>query len=92
MSELTERAPDLDARLAELDGRLRAIQAELQRARGPAPTAEVTVCAGPFASLDAVRAFERALAELPGVREVARRGFEGSDRAIIDVVLDESDA
>ena len=69
-------------------------------ARAPAPgqprppttargrDADVTVSAGPFASLDALRAFEQSVARLPGVREVAVRGYEGSDRAIIEVRLD----
>lgn len=51
--------------------------------------AEITVSAGPFAHLDAVREFERALAHLPGVRETSVRGYEGSDRAIVDVRLDD---
>jgi hypothetical protein len=39
-------------------------------------------------SVDALRAFERAVSRLPGVREVAVRGYEGADRAIIEVRLD----
>jgi hypothetical protein len=49
---------------------------------------DVTVAAGPFVSVDALRAFERAVSRLPGVREVAVRGYEGADRAIIEVRLD----
>lgn len=49
--------------------------------------AELTVSAGPFASLEAVRSFQRALATLPGVRETSVRGYEGADRAIVDVRL-----
>jgi hypothetical protein len=65
--------------------------------RPPAPTRQqapgrvvpdVTVAAGPFMSLDALRSFERAVSRLPGVRDVAVRGYEGSDRAIIEVRLD----
>jgi hypothetical protein len=59
-------------------------------AAGPAPAAspgQVTVSAGPFASTEAVRGFERALAGMPGVREVEVRGYEGGDRAIVDVQL-----
>jgi hypothetical protein len=59
--------------------------------RPPARPAEdpgVTVAAGPFASLEAVRAFEQAVSRLPGVQDVAVRGYEGSDRAIIEVRLD----
>jgi hypothetical protein len=49
---------------------------------------DVTVAAGPFVSVDALRTFERAVSSLPGVREVAVRGYEGADRAIIEVRLD----
>lgn len=48
---------------------------------------QVTVSAGPFASTDAVRGFERTLAGMPGVGEVEVRGYEGGDRAIVDVQL-----
>ena len=47
----------------------------------------VTVAAGPFSSLEAVREFEQAVSRLPGVQDVAVRGYEGSDRAIIEVRL-----
>ena len=47
----------------------------------------VTVSAGPFGGTEALRHFERALAELPGVGRVAVRGYEGADRAILDVEL-----
>jgi hypothetical protein len=66
-------------------------------ARPPTPTPQqapprdvpdVTVAAGPFVSLDALRSFEHAVSGLPGVRDVAVRGYEGSDRAIIEVRLD----
>jgi hypothetical protein len=43
--------------------------------------------AGPFASLEEVRAFERTLRGVPGVAEVSVRGYEGSDRALIEVRL-----
>jgi hypothetical protein len=49
--------------------------------------ADVTLSAGPFPSLDALREFELAVSSLPGVREVAVRGYEGADRAIIEVRL-----
>ncbi len=53
---------------------------------------DVTVAAGPFVSLDALRSFEHAVSRLPGVRDVAVRGYEGSDRAIIEVRLDPTDS
>jgi hypothetical protein len=61
---------------------------------GPADdeAAELTVSAGPFPNLEAVRAFERAVANLPGVRETSVRGYEGTDRAIVDVRLDDDRA
>jgi hypothetical protein len=51
---------------------------------------DVTLSAGPFASLEALRDFEQAVSRLPGVRDVAVRGYEGVDRAIIEVRLDQS--
>jgi hypothetical protein len=57
-----------------------------QRTESP----DVTLAAGPFASLEALREFERAVSQLPGVRDVAVRGYEGNDRAIIEVRLDQS--
>ena len=61
-------------------------------ARRPAPTRrsepDVTVAAGPFPNLDDLREFERAVSRLPGVRDVAVRGYEGADRAIIEVRLE----
>jgi hypothetical protein len=50
---------------------------------------EFAVVAGPFASTESLRKFERTLAAIPDVREVAIRGYEGEDRAIVDVRLDE---
>jgi hypothetical protein len=52
-----------------------------------APLDEFSVSAGPFTSTEALRDFERALGRLPEVREVAVRGYEGDDRAIVDVHL-----
>jgi hypothetical protein len=48
---------------------------------------ELSVSAGPFTSTEALRGFERALVRLPEVREVAVRGYEGEDRAVVDVHL-----
>jgi hypothetical protein len=49
---------------------------------------DVALSAGPFPSTEALRDFETALSHLPGVREVAVRAYEGTDRAIIEVRLD----
>jgi hypothetical protein len=53
----------------------------------PAPVQEFSVSAGPFGSTEALRAFERMLERIPEVREVEVRGYEGADRAIVDVHL-----
>jgi hypothetical protein len=47
----------------------------------------VTMSAGPFGETEALREFERTIAELPGVGHVAVRGYEGADRAVLDVEL-----
>ena len=51
---------------------------------------DVTLSAAPFPSLEALREFERAVADLPAVREVAVQGYEGNDHAIIEVRLSPS--
>lgn len=58
------------------------------RARTRPDDAGVTLSAAPFASLEALHEFEQAVSRLPGVREVVVRGYEGADRAIIEVRLD----
>ena len=71
---------------AELDQRLREVQATLGAAgAGSGGLAEVD--AGPFPGLAEVRAFQAALAGLPGVAEVELRGFEVEDRAVFEVRL-----
>jgi hypothetical protein len=47
----------------------------------------VAVSAGPFADIDALRGFERALWSLPGVRDVILREYEGVDRAVVEVQI-----
>ncbi|MEA2212554.1 MAG: hypothetical protein QOF83_2502 [Solirubrobacteraceae bacterium] len=60
----------------------------LLAAVGPSgPGGPVSVSAGPFASTEALRAFRVALEALPGVGAVELRGFEGGDRAILEVHL-----
>ncbi|HKO29047.1 MAG TPA: hypothetical protein VJU80_16435 [Solirubrobacteraceae bacterium] len=58
-------------------------------ARNRSDSPDVTLAAGPFASVEALREFEQAVSRLPGVRDVAIRGYEGTDRAIIEVRLDQ---
>jgi hypothetical protein len=65
-----------------------AYESALTRLSSPgegAAVREFTVAAGPFASTESLRKFERTLAAIPDVREVAIRGYEGEDRAIVDV-------
>jgi hypothetical protein len=67
---------------------LRACEASVAQASAPEPAVrEFSVSAGPFPSTEALRGFERTLAQIPQVREVAVRGYEGGDRAIVDVRL-----
>ena len=61
--------------------------AAVSPAVSPPAVSQVSVTAGPFASLDAVRDFERALGMLPNVAAVDVRGYEGEDRAMVDVHL-----
>lgn len=77
-----------DKLLAAIDELILAYESAAEQ--GPeaeAPAPEVTVAAGPFPSIDALRDFERALAGIAGVSDVRVRAFEGADRAIIDVTL-----
>jgi hypothetical protein len=59
----------------------------LAESPSPAAPAELTVSAGPFSSIEALRAFEQDLAGLPNVHHVEVRGYEGEDRALIEVRL-----
>jgi hypothetical protein len=63
--------------------------ARLPTSREGSSVREFTVAAGPFASTESLRRFERTLAAIPDVREVAIRGYEGQDRAIVDVRFNE---
>ncbi len=56
------------------------------------PAVTLTVSAGPFATNEEVREFARELAGAPRVREVALRGYEGEDRALLDVQLTQRSA
>jgi hypothetical protein len=76
--------------LLDAHERLLASARELTDRREPAaPGPSVSVSAGPFASTDALRRFERALQTLPDVRSAVVREYEGADRAIVDVQLSE---
>jgi hypothetical protein len=70
---------------------LRAYEAALAHVSPTEPAVrEFSVSAGPFPSTEALRGFERMLSQIPQVREVAVRGYEGEDRAIVDVHLFEA--
>jgi hypothetical protein len=69
------------------DALARAARAPAGAQRSAASPRELSVSAGPFLSTEALRDFERALGRLPEVSEVAVRGYEGEDRAIVDVHL-----
>jgi hypothetical protein len=72
--------------LSSMYGAISEMQRALSSVPRLSPTA-ITLSVGPFASLQAVRGFERELERVPGVREVTLRGYEGEDRAVLDVQL-----
>ena len=53
----------------------------------PASAPEVSLTAGPFADNDEVRRFAEELAAMGLVSEVRLQGYEGEDRALLDVRL-----
>jgi hypothetical protein len=63
------------------------IPAATQAAGATSSAGPVSVSAGPFTSTAALHAFEQQLRSLPGVRAVEVRGFEGADRAVLEVHL-----
>jgi hypothetical protein len=72
----------------ELVAQLRAL-VDAQERLLASTRSSVNVSVGPFAGTEALRRFEESLRALPEVRDVVVREFEGSDRAIIDVLLAE---
>jgi len=82
---LTELSERLVASMRELLAGYERVLAPASRRR-PEP-AGATLAVGPFASIEALREFEAALSHLRGVSEVVVRGYEGTDRAIIEVRL-----
>ena len=89
IADLTARLAaltDAHERLLELHRELLSQYAEVLERRA-AETATLAVTAGPFSTTGAVRAFEDALAALPGVGGVAVREFLGDDRVQVDVRL-----
>ncbi|HEX3975743.1 MAG TPA: hypothetical protein VHW96_05730 [Solirubrobacteraceae bacterium] len=76
--------------LVEAHERLLSCARDVTERRAPAAAGpSLSVSAGPFASTEALRRFERALQSLPEVRSAVVREYEGADRAIVDVHLSE---
>ena len=94
-TDLLSRLRELTTAQEHVLGSLRQLLGSLQRVAGTPerpPTGApadlpVTISAGPFASTEALRSFRATLEALPGVRGVELRGFEGADRAILEVHL-----
>lgn len=84
---LTEVHGRLLSSMQELLNAYEVALARLPRGTESSGVREFTVSAGPFQSTAALRAFERGLAGISDVREVTVRGYEGEDRAIVDVRL-----
>jgi hypothetical protein len=88
---MLERSPavdEFDACLADIDRRLGEIQDQLISATHEGhPARDLVISAGPFTGTGGLRAFERALSVMPGVRDVIVREYAGEDRAIVDVRL-----
>ncbi|MDQ6744565.1 MAG: hypothetical protein M3Z27_00870, partial [Actinomycetota bacterium] len=53
---------------------------------------EVSLSVGPFAGTEAVHRFTQSLAAMELVREVAVLGYEGADRALLEVQISEPSA
>lgn len=96
LRELTTAQEAVLASMRELLGAVERVAVADPLARPLAPAAippaagagpPLGVSAGPFASTEALRSFQAELESLPEVRAVELRGFEGGDRAILDVHL-----
>jgi hypothetical protein len=97
-SEPTRDSPDLELLgtmysdlLASVRRLLDGYEAALRRVSHPAPAPAgepIEVTAGPFRDTEALREFQRTLSGLPGVRDVALRGYQSGDRAILEVHLE----
>ena len=70
-----------------LDGYEAAVR-RLSHPAAPPAADPIEVTAGPFRDTQALREFQRALSRLPGVRDVALRGYQSGDRAILEVQLE----
>jgi hypothetical protein len=95
LTEVQARLVDVSERLLEAFARIvdDGTQARLfSPPTTPLTRTEIEVNAGPFAATEALREFERALAALDPVRRVTVRGYQGADRAILDVELEPAPA
>jgi hypothetical protein len=90
LAALTELQERLLHSIRELLSAYEAVFARLDQPNPEATVHEFRVSAGPFTSTAALRAFEQTLSGMAGVREVSVRSYEGEDRAIVDVRLDEA--
>jgi hypothetical protein len=82
---LTELQSSLLAATRDLlDGYERAVSSASSARRH-----QVSLSAGPFSSTDALHAFEDALGRISAVREVTVRGYDGRDRAILEVEIEQ---
>lgn len=80
---------DLRALAATQERLLHSVR-ELLRAHEPAAASAdpgLGLSIGPLRSPEELRAFESALADLPAVDAVQLRGYEGGDRAVLEVQL-----
>jgi hypothetical protein len=85
-------APPLEAMTARLLAAMRELMAGYEIAlahisAAPGAGSAVTVAAGPFTGIEMLERFEQALRTLPQVSDVSVRGYEGADRAIVEVQL-----
>jgi hypothetical protein len=88
LRELTEAHQQLLAGARELLAGY--TDASSRRPAAPAPlrpAGPVSVAAGPFTTIEALRRFESSVSELPEVREVVLREYVGEDRAVLEVHL-----
>jgi hypothetical protein len=86
IAALTAKLGELTAaheRLLATTQRLLIEQADIVARAAPA----VSVAAGPFPDTSALQSFQRALTQLPQVREATVREYVGSERVILDVQL-----
>ena len=91
LTETQRRLIAVSERLLEAFARMIESPPSLPRLFTPTTAAPgragVEIAAGPFADTGALRQFKRALEQLDAVRRVTVRGYQGTDRAILDVEL-----